>query len=113
MLCRRRGGNEVFASGLLCKELEAVGFSVQPGYFGIPTAFRAVFPGRAARPAVALLAEYDALPEIGHGCGHNIIGGSSSGCGLGLGFHNGRNRGCSLCVWNTGPRRLTGPKFRW
>lgn len=78
------GGNEVFASGLLCKELEAVGFSVQPGYFGIPTAFRAVFPGRAARPAVALLAEYDALPEIGHGCGHNIIGAAAVGAALAL-----------------------------
>lgn len=51
--------------------LEKHGHPVERNLAGLPTAFRArVGP---AGPAVALLAEYDALPEVGHGCGHNLI----------------------------------------
>lgn len=78
------GGNELFASGLLAGELEAAGFSVELSYFNIPTAFHAVLQGRAPRPAVAFLAEYDALPEIGHGCGHNVIGAAAVGAAQAL-----------------------------
>jgi amidohydrolase len=51
--------------------LERHGHRVEQGIGGVPTAFRARVgpPG----PSVALLAEYDALPEVGHGCGHNLI----------------------------------------
>jgi len=54
-------------SALLSKH----GHRVETGLGGLPTAFRArIGP---AGPAVALLAEYDALPDVGHGCGHNLI----------------------------------------
>ncbi|TMG56964.1 MAG: M20 family metallopeptidase [Chloroflexi bacterium] len=51
--------------------LEKHGHRVEKGLAGLPTAFRARVgpPG----PTVALLAEYDALPDVGHGCGHNLI----------------------------------------
>ncbi len=56
------------------------GFHVERGIAGLPTAFRATY-GRDS-PVVALLAEYDALPGIGHACGHNIIATSSVGAAM-------------------------------
>jgi len=55
----------------ICVFLEAHGHQVDRGYGGLATAFRA-HAGPAGK-AVALLAEYDALPGVGHGCGHNLI----------------------------------------
>jgi amidohydrolase len=78
------GGQEFFAQDLLSSELEKGGFTVERGYCAIPTAFHAVLKGKSDRPAVALLAEYDALPGIGHACGHNIIGTASVGAALAL-----------------------------
>lgn len=59
------------AAERICAFLEAHGHPVERGLGGLPTAFRAHAgpPGKA----VALLAEYDALPGVGHGCGHNLI----------------------------------------
>ncbi|MFB9377950.1 M20 family metallopeptidase [Kineococcus gynurae] len=51
--------------------------------FGLPTALRAVV-SNGAGPTVAVLAEYDALPGIGHGCGHNVICAAAVGAFLGL-----------------------------
>lgn len=56
---------------------------VERGTGGLPTAFRARV-GRDTGPAIAILAEYDALPEIGHACGHNLIAGSAIGAFLAL-----------------------------
>jgi amidohydrolase len=78
------GYQEVFASNLLCEALEEQGFVVERGYVGIPTAFCAR-KGNGQGPRVAFLAEYDALPEIGHACGHNIIATSALSAGIGLG----------------------------
>lgn len=65
-------GNKEFKS---CKKLISIlhahGFNVQDNYIGIPTAFRAEYG--SGKPKIALLCEYDALPDIGHGCGHNMI----------------------------------------
>lgn len=77
------GGEEVFASDTLVALLERNGFAVERGTIGIPTAFRAA-KGKGKRK-VAFLAEYDALPEIGHGCGHNLICGAAVSAGIGLG----------------------------
>jgi len=52
---------------------------------GLPTAFRATVPGSGPGPTIAILAEYDALPGIGHACGHNLIGAASAGAGAALG----------------------------
>jgi amidohydrolase len=74
------GFQEEKASAWLCAYLQKSGFHVERGIAGLATAFRATY-GRG-RPRVALLAEYDALPEIGHGCGHNIIGVSAVGAAV-------------------------------
>lgn len=67
------------ASAWLAGWLEGRGFRVQRGVCDLPTAFRA--ESGEGDPRVALLAEYDALPGIGHGCGHNLIAAASVGGG--------------------------------
>lgn len=62
--------------------LAAHGFAVERGAYGLPTAFRATVGSRG--PHVVVCAEYDALPEVGHACGHNIIAASAVGAGLAL-----------------------------
>ena len=59
---------------LLADTAAAHGFSVQKGVAGLETAFVATSPGEPLSPTVAFIAEYDALPGLGHACGHNIIG---------------------------------------
>jgi amidohydrolase len=76
---------EVFASKRLAAELESAGFRVELGVAGLPTAIRAVHPSTSAGPTVAILAEYDALPEIGHACGHNLIAAGGLGAALAVG----------------------------
>ena len=63
--------NEHQAAGWLTQELETNGFSVERGICGLPTAFRASYG--AGMPVIAFIAEYDALPGLGHACGHNLI----------------------------------------
>ena len=76
---------EFHASKLLSDILEQHDFIVERGVGGVETAFRATLQGGAGDgPTVAILAEYDALPEIGHGCGHNLIAMAAIGAGLGL-----------------------------
>ncbi|MBI5454670.1 MAG: M20 family metallopeptidase [Deltaproteobacteria bacterium] len=62
--------------------LKDAGFSVEAGIAGMETAFRATLG--SGRPSIALLAEMDALPGIGHGCGHNIAGMASIGAAISL-----------------------------
>ncbi|MFJ9041775.1 amidohydrolase [Streptomyces sp. NPDC102406] len=69
------------AATLLTGELEQEGFEVERGPAGLPTAF-AARTGSGAGPRVALLMEYDALPLLGHACGHNLI--ASAGLGAAL-----------------------------
>ncbi len=63
---------EVKASAWVSELLAARGFEVLRGLGGMPTSFSAR-AGKKGGPRVAVLAEYDALPEIGHACGHNLI----------------------------------------
>jgi amidohydrolase len=72
------------AHGWLTDFLESHGARVERGVGGLPTAFRATIPGRAAGPTVAILCEYDALPGIGHACGHNVIATAGAGAGAAL-----------------------------
>lgn len=58
------------------------GFQVEEGFLNIPTAFWAEYKGKKPGPTICYLAEYDALPDIGHGCGHNLLGTVSSGAGV-------------------------------
>jgi len=76
---------EQHAAQLLSGTLEGHGFKVERGVGGVETAFTATLSGGAGNgPTVAVIAEYDALPEIGHGCGHNLIAMAAIGAGLGL-----------------------------
>ncbi len=72
------------AAARLTDELERAGYALQRGVGGLPTAFRAERRGPGPGPTVALVAEYDALPDVGHGCGHNIIAASALGAALAL-----------------------------
>ena len=73
---------EYKAHDLLTGFLAKKGFSVERSYTGIETAFRATFG--SGRPNVCVICEYDALPEIGHACGHNLIAEAGVAAGLGL-----------------------------
>ena len=75
---------EYESAALLSDTLEENGFAVQRGLAGLETAFVASLAGHERGPTVALLAEYDALPGLGHACGHNLIGTSSVGAALAL-----------------------------
>lgn len=60
------------------------GIALERGVGGIPTAFRAQLGTRTSGPQVVITAEYDALPGVGHGCGHNVIAAASLGAFLAL-----------------------------
>jgi amidohydrolase len=71
------------ASGWLADLLRNAGYDVQVGVGGLETAFTATRRG-ASGPTIGIFSEFDALPEIGHGCGHNLLAISGVGAGLGL-----------------------------
>lgn len=76
--------DEVFACETLTRSLEANGMAPDIGVFTLPTAFAATLNPAHKGPTVAILAEYDALPGIGHACGHNLIATAALGATLGL-----------------------------
>jgi amidohydrolase len=85
---------EVEAARLLTAALEGAGFAVERGSANMDTAFCAEWRGgggggsggggggESAVPAIAFVAEYDALPDVGHACGHNIIGTAAAGAAM-------------------------------
>jgi len=79
------GNNEYFASQQLTQLLEAQGFTVTRNVAGHETAFYAVKDSDKPGATVAFLAEYDALIDIGHACGHNLIGVTSVAAAIALG----------------------------
>ncbi|WP_053219267.1 M20 family metallopeptidase [Virgibacillus senegalensis] len=78
------GNEEYFASKLLSNILEEQGFDVERAVAGHETSFLARKKSDIPGPVIAFLAEYDALPGIGHACGHNIIGTTSVGAAIAL-----------------------------
>ena len=72
------------AAAWLSEMLKEGGFEVELGVGGLATAFRAIHPIEHPGPRVGLLAEYDAIEGLGHGCGHNLIAAMALGAGLGL-----------------------------
>ena len=78
------GNQEFYASGLLTELLANEGFEVTKNVAGHETAFIARKHSGHKGPAVAFLAEYDALPGLGHACGHNIIGTTSVAAAIAL-----------------------------
>ena len=73
---------ERHAAEILTGELEEHGFEVERGVAGLETAFVATYGSGA--PVVGILAEYDALPGLGHACGHNLIATWAVGAGIAL-----------------------------
>lgn len=77
-------GNEEFkAMEILSTSLKKHGFNVETG-FVVPTGFIGKYDSGKAGPTLAYLCEFDALPEVGHGCGHNLIAGISLAAGIAL-----------------------------
>jgi len=74
------GFQENKAAAWLTQYLEKNGFAVERGICELPTAFKGSY-GKG-KPAIAILAEYDALPKLGHACGHNLIAASAVGAGI-------------------------------
>ena len=77
------GYEEIESSNAVANAAESMGFHVERGIADLPTAFRATMGTGDFH--VVYCAEYDALPDVGHACGHNIIAASSLGAALGLG----------------------------
>lgn len=102
------GNQEYFAADLLTGILTEKGFRITRPLGQLPTAFRAqmaIAPG----PVVGLLAEYDALPGLGHACGHNLIAAASLGAALGLAAVKDELRG-SIVVLGTPAEESCGAK---
>jgi amidohydrolase len=78
------GFQERLASRLLAEALSRHGMDVEYPIGGLETAFRATRRGRGTGPTVAVLAEYDALPGLGHGCAHNLIAASGLAAAVAL-----------------------------
>lgn len=76
------GNEEYKAVEVLTTFLREHGFEIECPYAGMNTAFKATFDSGKEGMTVGYLCEYDALPEIGHGCGHNMIGAMSAGAGV-------------------------------
>ena len=77
-------GNEEFRSmGVLCDKCRLLGFEVSEGYV-VPTGWIAKYDSKKPGPTIAYLCEFDALPEVGHGCGHNLIAGIGITAGAAL-----------------------------
>jgi amidohydrolase len=76
------GWKEFRSSREVARVLEEYGFKIEQPYLGLETAFRAQFG--SGQFTVGLLAEYDALPGLGHACGHNLISAMSVGAAIGL-----------------------------
>ncbi|HHY11112.1 MAG TPA: M20 family metallopeptidase, partial [Firmicutes bacterium] len=74
------GLEEVYAASKLTEILESKGFDIERGTAGMPTAFKAQSGNQ--RPSIAFMAEYDALPVIGHGCGHNLMAACAVAAGI-------------------------------
>jgi amidohydrolase len=70
------------AAGLVADTLAEAGLAVERGAYGLETAVAADVEPPGAGAVVAVLCEYDALPRIGHGCGHNVIAAAGLGAGL-------------------------------
>jgi len=101
------GFEETLAAKWLADYLAEKGFSVERGISGLPTAFRARYG--EGKPVIAFFAEYDALPELGHACGHNLIATMSVGAAVAARKAVGQFGG-SILVMGTPAEELQGGK---
>ena len=99
---------EVRSSRRLRSLLRREGFRIRRGVAGLPTSFVARKRGRRGGPRVAMLAEYDALPDLGHACGHNLIGAASVGAAMAVGRVIGEIRGEVVVVGTPAEETIGG-----
>lgn len=78
------GFKEYKAAEWLTEELKKHGFEVEYKTGNLETAFKGAYSKGSKKPKIAFLCEYDALPGIGHGCGHNLIAPASIGAAIAL-----------------------------
>ncbi|WBL14854.1 M20 family metallopeptidase [Sutcliffiella sp. NC1] len=78
------GHEEFKACAVLTEALQKHDFQVDIGICDLPTAFTATFDSGKPGPSIGFMAEYDALPEVGHACGHNLIGTMGIAAAIGL-----------------------------
>lgn len=104
------GYQEFFASGLLSDYLERSGFSVERGACGLATAFRAEWENGSGGPVIGFLGEYDALNELGHGCGHHLQTPACIGAAMALRKHL-DDVPYKLVVYGTPAEETTGGKI--
>ncbi|MCZ8515961.1 M20 family metallopeptidase [Paenibacillus filicis] len=78
------GHEEFIASAKLMEALKEFGFAVESPVLGLPTAFIGRYSAAKPGPTVAFLCEYDALPDLGHACGHHLICVMSLAAAVGL-----------------------------
>ena len=103
------GHEEFKAAKILSEELQKHDFQVQLGTAGLPTAFEAVYDSGMPGPTIGFMAEYDALPELGHACGHNLIGTMAIAAGIGLSKVL-KNCGGKIYVYGTPAEETRGGK---
>lgn len=103
------GHEEFKASAALVELLKRHGFDVTTGIDGIPTSFEAVYRGRTPGPHIAFMAEYDALPGLGHACGHNLIGTMAAAAAIAASKSMDERSG-SLYVYGTPAEETRGAK---
>jgi amidohydrolase len=106
------GYQEVQASAWLADFLESKGMQVERGVGGVATAFRASVAGAGPGPTVAIMCEYDALPGLGHACGHNVIATAGAGAGAALAALRARLPGGRVAVIGTPAEEGGGGKVR-
>ena len=104
------GGEEFAAQKKITEILSREGFSVKQGVAGLPTSFIAEADLQGAGPVIGFLAEYDALPGIGHACGHNIIAASCIGAAIILKNHL-SGQGGKIVVFGTPAEETIGGKI--
>ncbi|MDR2174933.1 MAG: M20 family metallopeptidase [Synergistaceae bacterium] len=104
------GGEEFETCAMLTEALRSRGWTVESPYAGLPTAFNAAAPCRGAGPVLSLMAEYDALPEVGHACGHNLNGVMSLLAGIALARAVGDEIPCEIRVVGTPAEETNGAK---
>jgi len=90
------GFQETKAVAWLTRYLKQNGFTVERGICELPTAFKASYGH--GKPVIAILAEYDALPNLGHACGHNLIAACAVGAGVASRFTIDRCGGTILII---------------
>lgn len=85
-ICRNPelGNKEFMAIEKLINFLKSNDFSIERNILNKATAFKATYDSGSPGASIAYLCEYDALPQVGHGCGHNMIGTMSAGAAVAL-----------------------------